>query len=129
LEHRNEEKLRIQDNVVSAVSKLVTPFVEKLNKTDLDGRQKTYLGVIESNLDEIVSPLAARLFHRHANLTPRELEVVNLVRAGKSIIETAELLHLSEDTIGFHRKNIRAKLGLKHKKISLFVYLQQLALE
>ncbi len=129
LEHRNEEKLRIQDNIVSAVSNLVTPFMEKLNKTDLDEQQKTYLGVIASNLDEILSPLAARLFHRHANLTPRELEVVNLVRAGKSIKETAELLFLSEDAIGFHRKNIRAKLGLKNKKINLYAYLQQLAVE
>ncbi len=43
-------------------------------------------------------------------LTPRENEVLQLIVQGRSSNEIAEALHLSIDTIKFHRKNILSKL-------------------
>lgn len=45
-------------------------------------------------------------------LTPREIEIVQLVAKGLIAKEIAELLHLSTHTIYTHRKNIMKKLGL-----------------
>jgi len=58
-----------------------------------------------------------------SGFTPRELRVADLVGQGKSTKEIAELLHLSTETISWHRKNIRNKLGLNNKRSSLMTNL------
>ncbi len=126
LDYRAEEKRRIQENVVTTVTQLILPFVEKLENSSLDDKQKVLIDAVKSNLAEITSPLATKLSYHYAGLSPMELAVANLVRVGKSIKEAADTLCITEDTIRFHRRNIRAKLGLKHKKINLCSYLQQL---
>lgn len=45
-------------------------------------------------------------------LTDREFEVYQLIGAGKSTKEIADLLHLSHKTVAVHRGNIKDKLGL-----------------
>lgn len=126
LDYRGEEKRKIQENVVSAVTQLVLPFIEKLENTSLDDKQRVLIEAIKSNLAEITSPLATKLSQLHTGFSPMELAVANLVRIGKSIKEAADVLCITQDTIRFHRKNIRVKLGLKRKRINLYSYLQQL---
>ena len=43
-------------------------------------------------------------------LTKREMEVVNLLVKSKSTKEIANQLHISEQTVSVHRKNILKKL-------------------
>ena len=126
LDYHSEEKRRVQENVVTTVTQLISPFVEKLQNSSLDERQKVLLEAVKSNLAEITSPFAAKLSYHNARLSQMELAVANLVRLGKSIKQAAETLCVTEDAIRFHRRNIRAKLGLKRKKINLYSYLQQL---
>ncbi|MCC9167852.1 LuxR C-terminal-related transcriptional regulator [Pontibacter harenae] len=47
------------------------------------------------------------------NLSPREIEIVQLIADGKSTVEIAETLFLSHHTINSHRKNILRKLQIK----------------
>jgi DNA-binding CsgD family transcriptional regulator len=56
------------------------------------------------------------------HITPRELQVANLVKEGKTSKEIAEFLHTTERTVVAHRANLRKKLGLK-KKANLRTYL------
>jgi DNA-binding CsgD family transcriptional regulator len=56
-------------------------------------------------------------------LTPQEIQVANLVRSGRQSKEIAELLDNSINAVNFHRKNIRAELGLKHEGTNLRSYL------
>ena len=48
-------------------------------------------------------------------LTPRELEVLRLVAAGKSNREIASALVISEHTVARHVQNIFAKLGVSSR--------------
>ena len=57
-------------------------------------------------------------------LTPREIEIVQLVAKGLIAKEIAALLHLSTHTIYTHRKKIMKKLALKSSS-ELFMYAVQ----
>jgi DNA-binding NarL/FixJ family response regulator len=58
---------------------------------------------------------------RGASLTPRELEVLQLIVSGKSNKEIASQLELSVNTVAVHRANIMDTLGI-HKTAELVVY-------
>jgi len=58
---------------------------------------------------------------RNAALTPRELEVLQMIVDGKSNKEIATALELSANTVAVHRANIMNSLGI-HKTAELVVY-------
>ena len=108
------------------VKELVLPYLKKLKMSRLDDRQKTMANILESNLNGIISPFLHTLSAKYSSLTPREIRVASLVREGKTTKEIAKLLITSTDTIDFHRKNIRRKLGLQNTKSNLRSYLLSL---
>jgi PAS domain S-box-containing protein len=123
LAKRDEDKLELEQKVLVNVKELVLAYLEKLKKSGLDDRQKTYVEIIETNLKDIVSPFLRGLSNKYVNLTPTEIQVANLVKQGRISKEIAELLNLSTRTIEFHRDNIRHKLGIKNKNINLRTHL------
>jgi DNA-binding NarL/FixJ family response regulator len=58
---------------------------------------------------------------RSAALTPRELEVLQMIVEGKSNKEIAAVLDLSVNTVAVHRANMMDALGM-HKTAELVVY-------
>jgi DNA-binding CsgD family transcriptional regulator len=123
LKQREEDKRELEDNVLLNVKEMVLPYVEKLNKGRLDADQLALLSILKSNVENIISPFINKLSSQFLNLTPREIRVAGLTKEGRTNKEMAELLSLSENTILFHRHNIRSKLGLKKQKINLRSYL------
>lgn len=51
----------------------------------------------------------------HEKLTPRELEVLELVAQGASNLDIAQQLFISENTVKFHMKNILQKLHASNR--------------
>ncbi|MFH1241400.1 MAG: PAS domain S-box protein [Pseudomonadota bacterium] len=123
LEKRDEEKAKSEENVLSNVKELVEPYLKRLKGTGLDDRQVSYLKVLESNLNDIISPFSSRLSSRFLNLSPSEIRIANLVKQGRNTEEIAELLSLSKATVSTHRRNIRRKLGIENKKANLRTHL------
>jgi len=58
---------------------------------------------------------------RNSGLTPREVEILQLICDGKSNKEIASELELSANTVAVHRANIMDALGI-HKTAELVVY-------
>jgi DNA-binding NarL/FixJ family response regulator len=58
---------------------------------------------------------------RNSGLTPREVEILQLICDGKSNKEIAAQLNLSANTVAVHRANIMDALGI-HKTAELVVY-------
>ena len=124
LEHREQEKQELEENLLANIKKLVFPYLEKLDRGRLEAESRTYLDIIKSNLKDLVSPLVNRLSSNYLALTPTELQITDLIKHGKTSKEIAAMLHVSAKAVAFHRGNIRNKLGLTHKKINLQTYLQ-----
>jgi DNA-binding CsgD family transcriptional regulator len=93
--------------VVVNVTELVEPYVTKLKQGRLDGKQTASVGIIESNLHDIISPLARTLSSKLYSLTPREIRVAGSVKGEKTTKEIAELMNISIKTVAYHRDNIR----------------------
>jgi len=119
LQRREEDKQELEQKVISNVRQMVSTYVMKLKQTPLDSRQKQYLEIIETNLDDIISPFSHNVSSKYFHLTPKEIHVAHFVKEGKTTKEIAEVMNISTSVIDFHRKNIRKKLGLKHKKDNL----------
>jgi len=127
LKKREGDKLKIEQEIVSNVRELILPYVEKLRKTRLNADQVAYVNVIETHLGDITSPFLNTITSMYSNLTPREIQIANLIREGKTTKEIAKLLNSSIATIDFHRNNIRTKLGLKNRNANLRSYLMSLS--
>jgi DNA-binding NarL/FixJ family response regulator len=72
-------------------------------------------------LDAQLAKPATLRGERNAGLTPRELEILQLIVNGKSNKEIADDLQLSVNTVAVHRANIMETLGI-HKTAELVVY-------
>jgi DNA-binding NarL/FixJ family response regulator len=77
----------------------------------------------ETVVDPALDPQAADGDRRHG-LTPRELEVLQLICNGMSNREIAARLDLSVNTVSVHRTNIMNTLGV-HKAAELVMYALQ----
>ncbi len=119
LRQREEDKEEIENNILSNIKHLIQPYIEKLKRNKPVSDDLTYLKVLESNLEEIVSPFASKLSSKYLGFSPRELQVADLIKDGKQDKDIIEILNISPDTIKVHRKNIRRKLGIYREKINL----------
>jgi DNA-binding NarL/FixJ family response regulator len=72
-------------------------------------------------LDPQITRGGALRGERDTGLTPRELEILQHIVAGKSNKEIAVELNLSANTVSVHRANIMDALGI-HKTAELVVY-------
>jgi PAS domain S-box-containing protein len=128
LKQREEDKIELEKKVVLNVRELILPYLEKLKMKKLGETQQNYLNIIESNLNDIVSPFVHDLSSKLIKLSPTELQVTNLIKQGNTSKEIAEIMNLAKSTIDFHRNNIRRKFGIKNKKTNLRTYLSSFSL-
>ena len=73
LKHREADRKELEEKLLANVRQLVMPYVDKLKKRLLDPVQKMTINVIESNLNELISPFLNSI--QDFKSTPRQLEV------------------------------------------------------
>jgi PAS domain S-box-containing protein len=121
LNGRERDNNELTGKVLSNVEQLIQPYVKKLKASNLDISQAAWVDIIETNLREITSPFLRNLDAAH--FTPRELEIIQLLKEGRTSKEIGEFLHITFQGVEIHRHRIRKKLGLKNKKTNLQAHL------
>jgi DNA-binding CsgD family transcriptional regulator/ElaB/YqjD/DUF883 family membrane-anchored ribosome-binding protein len=109
-------------NLAAKVNTLVLPALERIESENDPAIRKGYVTVVKDQLTRLLprDPGGMPLLLK---LTQMEMKVCQFIQSGHSNKEIAELLSLSVETIQTHRKNIRRKLGLLGKSVSLYAHL------
>ena len=115
----------LRQKSLSNIKELVLPYIDKL-RVGQPGKDTVIVDIIESNLNEILSPFIKSMASRYANFTPKEIQIADLMKKGKTTKEISQILNLSPRTIDIHRYNIRRKLNINKKKVNLQSYLLSL---
>lgn len=126
LDQIGNAKLEVERRVFRNIKELVLPDLDKLRSKMVNSRDATTIDIIKSNLAKLTTSPTQRLSSIYMTLSPREIQIADFVRMGKSNKSIALMLNISRSAVEFHRNNLREKLGLKNKKLNLRSYLMNL---
>jgi len=122
LEHLKEEKEQYRHELCSNVENLVLPMLRKLREDS--AIPEAEFERLAQTLDEVTGRHIDQFKNNLSKLTPRELDILEMIRGGRSSKQIAEALDLSSQTVHKHRQSIRRKLQIDHREINLAAYLR-----
>ena len=123
LEQMALEKQQMKDDITSNIETLVMPSIEKLR---LKGGSKKQIDMHRRTIENLTSSFGRKIANNRNKLSPREIEVCNMVKNSLTNKEIANLLNIAIHTIEAHRRMIRKKLGLANQDINLNTHLNSL---
>jgi DNA-binding CsgD family transcriptional regulator len=119
------DKEELLQSVSAGIETLVTPYLHELSRSnDLTDSDRRTVSVLETALHQLINLDPSWSVSAMHDLTPREAEVVGLIRNGLSTKEIAEFLHIALPTVQTHRNMIRKKMGLRGSNTNLTSYLR-----
>ena len=122
LEHIEEERQEYKQQICQDVEQVVIPVLTRLQEK-VNPSHAGAFEALQDNLKAILAKDVDVFRERYAKLTPRELEICDLIKEGFSSKEISESLNLSLLTVQ-HREEIRKKLGITNKNVNLGTYLR-----
>ena len=122
LKQVNENKTEMENKVMDNFARLIAPYLDTLEENLSNTPQQEYIKVIKENIQKITSAFSMTLSSSFLNLSPREIQVADLVRHGRTN-KAAGILNISINAVEFHRNNLRKKLGIQNKKVNLRTHL------
>jgi PAS domain S-box-containing protein len=125
LNQRELDRKELEESVLSNVKQLILPTLRRLRHCGLNEDARAFLDVLETNVNEMISPFLRGL--GAYRFTPTELEVISLVREGRTAKEIAQLLNVCKGAVDIYRHHIRKKLGIRTAKTNLRSHLLSLA--
>jgi PAS domain S-box-containing protein len=117
------EKQKIIEDIAVNVRKVIMPTLDLI---DRQVAEKTHLDLLRHHLEDLTSTYGARITAKTANLTRKEIEICNMIKAGLSSKDISQLLKISTPTVEQHRKNIRRKFDLTNTDVNLSTFLRNL---
>lgn len=119
----NDEKKELSNQIEIKIDKIIKPILNTLNNR-ISPENKQYLELLEHTINDLVDQDdKAQILN--SKLSPREIEIITMIKNGLRSKEIADLLNISEGTVRQQRKSIRKKLGLDSQKTNLMSYLQE----
>ncbi len=122
LQHIEVEKQGYRHEIASNVDNLLRPMLRKLS--DQGRLERRDIEFLQRSLDEVTGRHIDQYRNNVSKLTPRELDILEMIRVGRSSKQIADALGLSSQTIHKHRQSIRRKLQIDHREINLATFLR-----
>ena len=122
LEHLENERQEFKQEISQEIERSITPYLQRLKLAI--GTENRELRALEDNLQAIIRKDIDLFKERYARLTPRELEICDMIRKGMPSKQISLDLSLSVATVQKHREQIRKKLAITNKSINLGSYLR-----
>ncbi len=119
------EKRAIRQEISTHIQRVFMPFLARMKQK----ASPEFLPLVEQ-LENMLTDLqlsSSDAIAIYAKLTPREIDICNLIKKGLISKEIGNELNISSKTIQKHRQNIRKKLNLTNEKVNLRSYLLKLA--
>lgn len=107
------------------IDRIAMPILESMERRSVHSSEHV-VKLLRECLTDIAAPFISRLDTRPVNLSPRELQICNMIRSGLSSKQIASSLNTSLLTVNKQRNQIRRKLGIANQKVNLVTYLQKL---
>ncbi len=123
VDHYKNDQRELEERIVSNIKVRIIPYLDKLKQTRLDIGQQALVEIIERSFRDISSPFLKLVTKEYFRFTPKEIEIICLIKEGKTTKEIAKILCLGKRTIDSYRDNIRIKLGVAKQKLNLQTYL------
>jgi len=116
-------KTAVEKRVYRNIKDLILPDLDKLKYKTASADMKRDINGIKANLSKLLSVPTERISSVYLTLSPREIQIADLIRMGRSTKSIALLLNITKSAVEFHRNNLREKMGIKHRHINLRSYL------
>ena len=120
LQHIEVEKQGYRHEIAANVDNLLRPMLRKLS--DQGRLERRDIEFLQRSLDEVTGRHIDQYRNNVSKLTPRELDILEMIRVGRSSKQIADALGLSSQTIHKHRQSIRRKLQIDHREINLATF-------
>ena len=120
------ERRELSRSIRANIDRVTEPLMGSLLESAENESDRHYLLRLKRSLEEITSPFVSNMERHHSRLSPREIEIANLIRSGYKTREIASILNLSVHTVLTQRKQIRRKLGITSEKVNLISFLKSL---
>ncbi|HMK37186.1 MAG TPA: PAS domain S-box protein [Desulfomonilaceae bacterium] len=114
-EHKQDRRNEITRNL----ERTVFPLLEHLRTLTSSGAGSHLLETLCFTIQQITSDFGMEPSPQLDRLTPREIQICQMIQEGKTSREISLILGLAAETVVAHRKNIRKKFGIKNKKQNL----------
>jgi PAS domain S-box-containing protein len=115
-----KEKTGVEKGISHKIDTLFIPTIEKIRKEQSPHFRNTFLDLLQEQLIGLTRGFATEIDGRFLRLTRTEMSICQLIQTGLASKDIAAKLKLSYETVQTHRKNIRKKLGIKGRKVSLY---------
>ena len=123
LEHQEKARRDLERTIMENLKKNLFPYLDLLQNKLKSRKEEMLVSIIKTNINEITSTFTQELSGAPLDFTPREVQIAELIRQGKSSKDIALVFNLAVGTVDFYRNNLRKKLGIRNRKISLRNYL------
>ena len=123
LQSIDKERNELLNAVSAKVNNQVIPALDRIENEEDAAIRKGYITVAKDQLVRL-APGSSASDPLLLKLTHMETRVCQFIQAGYPSKDIAESLKISLETVQTHRKNIRRKLGLHGKGVSLYAHLK-----
>ena len=82
------------------------------------------MAVLKSGLKSVINKDIDQFRQLYTSLSPREMEICDMIREGRTSKDIADTLMISLTTVHKHREKVRKKLKVQNRDINLSAYLR-----